>query len=80
MRVGKYRFSVNARFQRKKLQQLLTCFLMKWPMRLQKVTGLKSADCVLFMSRNIKRMPGGIRKLGKGYKWLLKNYRFLNVG
>ena len=30
----------------------------------ERVTGLKSVDCVLFMSRNTKRMPGGILKLG----------------
>ena len=36
-------------------------FLMRWPMRLLRVIGLKFADCVPFMSRNTKRMPGGIQ-------------------
>ena len=39
-------------------------FLMKWPMRLLTVTGLKSGDCVLFMSKNTRRMPVGTRKQG----------------
>ena len=43
---------------------IVDLFLMKWPMHLLTVIGLKFADCVLFMSRNTKRMPGGIRKLG----------------
>ena len=34
------------------LLQLLICFLMKWLMRLQSVTGLKFAVFVLLMSRN----------------------------
>ena len=55
-------------------------FFMRWPMHLQKVTGLKSGDCVHFMSRNTKRMPEEILKRGKRSRLDLRSFRFSNAG
>jgi hypothetical protein len=52
---------------------------MKLPVRLQWVTGLKFVVFVLFMSRNTKRMPEEIRKLGGQSTLNQKSYRFSNA-
>ena len=41
-------------------------------MRLQRVTGLKFADYVLFMLRSTKHIPEGIPDPAKEFKWLQK--------
>ena len=39
----------ECQISKKEAAAVVDLFLMKWPMRLQRVTGLKFGDCVLFM-------------------------------
>ena len=70
----------DAELTKSEAAAVVDLFLMRWPMRLQRVTELKSADCVHFLLMNIKRMPGEIPKLGKESRWLLKKLPFFKCG
>jgi hypothetical protein len=62
---------------KKEAAAVVDMFLIKSRRRLQRVSGLRSVGCALFLSKNMMLFRGAIRQQVSQFEWLPRNYRFL---